>query len=106
MWQAIHQLRFTTTYSRLRLQVATLHHKHLGPVLTVSEKRIYTETKRKHKNLVCIRVFFVQDVDHSDWHMDGLTVRIKDSYPHDPDLCRAEGVIRSIHVSNPYNISK
>jgi transcription elongation factor SPT5 len=31
--------------------------------------------------------------------MDGLLVRIKDSYPHDMDLCGAQGVIRSIHGS-------
>lgn len=31
--------------------------------------------------------------------MDGLMVRIRDSYPHDSDLCGAIGVIRSIHVS-------
>ena len=30
--------------------------------------------------------------------MDGLIVRIKDSYPHDSDFRRAEGIIRSIHV--------
>ena len=38
------------------------------------------------------------DFDHSDWHMDGLMVRIKDSYHLDPDLCGVTGVIRSIHV--------
>ena len=38
-------------------------------------------------------------LDHSDWHMDGLLVRIKDSYPHDMDLCGAHGVIKSIHGS-------
>jgi transcription elongation factor SPT5 len=38
-------------------------------------------------------------LDHSDWHMDGLLVRIKDSYPHDSDLCGAHGVIKSIHGS-------
>lgn len=31
--------------------------------------------------------------------MDGLLVRIKDSYPHDMDLCGAHGVIKSIHGS-------
>lgn len=39
------------------------------------------------------------NLEHSDWHMDGLIVRIKNSYPHDPDFCGAEGVIRSIHGS-------
>lgn len=39
------------------------------------------------------------NIDHYDWHMDGLMVRIRDSYPHDPDLCGAIGVIRSIHGS-------
>lgn len=38
-------------------------------------------------------------IDHYDWHMDGLMVRIRDSYPHDSDLCGAIGVIRSIHGS-------
>jgi hypothetical protein len=36
--------------------------------------------------------------ENSDWHMDGLLVRIKDSY-HDIDLCGATGTIRSMHVS-------
>ena len=35
----------------------------------------------------------------SSLNMDGLLVRIKDSYPHDPDFCPAEGVIKSIHGS-------
>lgn len=39
------------------------------------------------------------NIDHYDWHMDGLMVRIRDSYPHDADLCAAIGVIRSIHGS-------
>lgn len=39
------------------------------------------------------------NIDHYDWHMDGLMVRIRDSYPHDSDLCGAIGVIRSIHGS-------
>jgi transcription elongation factor SPT5 len=39
------------------------------------------------------------NLDHSDWNMDGLLVRIKDTYPHDMDLCGAQGVIRSIHGS-------
>jgi transcription elongation factor SPT5 len=39
------------------------------------------------------------NIDHYDWHMDGLMVRIRDSYPQDSDLCGAIGVIRSIHGS-------
>lgn len=39
------------------------------------------------------------NLDHSDWHMDGLMVRIRDSYVLDPDLCGAIGVIKSIHGS-------
>ena len=52
--------------------------------------------------LYLISLIYIQlkkDVEHSDWHMDGLIVRIKDSYPHDSDFRRAEGIIRSIHVS-------
>lgn len=39
------------------------------------------------------------NIEHSDWHMDGLMVKIKESYHLDPDLCGAIGVIRSIHGS-------
>jgi len=39
------------------------------------------------------------NIDNSDWHMDGLMVRVKDSYPHDSDLCGAVGIIKSIHGS-------
>jgi len=46
------------------------------------------------------------NLEHSDWHMDGLIVRIKDSYPHDSDFCRAIGVIKSIHVSSALSILK
>ena len=40
----------------------------------------------------------VYSIDNSDWHMDGLVVRIRDTY-HDMDMRGATGIIRSIHVS-------
>ena len=53
-----------------------------------------------HNFCIFIKIFeIILDIDQTDWHMDGLLVRIKDTYPHDPDFCRAEGVIKSIHVS-------
>jgi transcription elongation factor SPT5 len=39
------------------------------------------------------------NIENSDWHMDGLMVRVKDTYPHDSDLCGAVGIIKSIHGS-------
>lgn len=36
-------------------------------------------------------------VEQQEWHMDGLLVRIKESYPHDSDYKRAIGLIKSIH---------
>jgi transcription elongation factor SPT5 len=45
------------------------------------------------------------NLDHMDWHMDGLMVRIRDTY-HDIDLCGATGIIRSIHVSFDFKKKK